>query len=116
MAIPSGSGTEVLKRVTLNSTSSTAASLIAGVANHIYTIISIIVSEGSGSASEIIEAYVEPSGGTAVNIFRNQAMPAYGSFVWNDKFVITGTDNLIFKTATAADIDVICSYIDQDWS
>jgi len=116
MAIPSGSGTEVLKRFTINSLSSTATSLIAGSANHIYTIISIIFTEGAGSSTELFECYVEPSGGTAVNIFREQSIPAYGTFTWNDKFVMTGTDNLRVKCNTSADIDVICSYIDQDWT
>ena len=39
MAIPSGSGTEVLKSTTLTATSDTPAAMITGVANHIYTIV-----------------------------------------------------------------------------
>ena len=41
MAIPSGSGTEVLKRLFYTVTDTTDTVIINGVANHIYTIISI---------------------------------------------------------------------------
>ena len=42
MAIPSGSGTEVLKRAYFNGNLNTEALLINGVANHIYTVLSIM--------------------------------------------------------------------------
>ena len=41
MAIPSGSGTEVLKRATFDGNLNTAPVIINGVANHIYTILTI---------------------------------------------------------------------------
>ena len=42
MAIPSGSGTEVLKRYIKEGQDDTETKVIDGVANHIYTVISIL--------------------------------------------------------------------------
>ena len=43
MAIPSGSGTEVLKRFIKDGQDNTESKAIDGVADHIYTVLSIIV-------------------------------------------------------------------------
>ena len=42
MAIPSGSGTEVLKRASVHNNSDAYTAVITGVANHIYTVISVV--------------------------------------------------------------------------
>ena len=116
MAIPSGSGTEVLKRVYVNNLSNTDDAIITGVANHIYTILSISFCERN-NAAELINMYVDYlAGGTGINILTQQALAAHETFVWNDKFVMTGTDNLYVGTQGSALVDVYCSYIDQDWS
>ena len=52
MAIPSGSGTEVLIRAKLQGFDHSADNkIIDGVANHIYTILSVIVFNGHGSTT-----------------------------------------------------------------
>ena len=53
MAIPSGSGTEVLKRHSVHANSDAWVNLITGVANHIYTVISIVASEAGGNAETL---------------------------------------------------------------
>ncbi len=45
MAIPSGTGTEVLKRGTFTVTGTTDTKILDGVADHIYTVLSIIITE-----------------------------------------------------------------------
>ena len=45
MAIPSGTGTEVLNRGTFTVTDTTDTKILDGVANHIYTVLSIIITE-----------------------------------------------------------------------
>ena len=50
MAIPSGSGTEVLKRSSSHALSDAYATLITGVANHIYTVLTIVAAEQAGNA------------------------------------------------------------------
>ncbi len=45
-----------------------------------------------------------------------EAIGANETFVWNDRLVLSGTDHLCMITANSANIDVVISYIDQDWS
>ena len=115
MAIPSGSGTEVLKRATYDGNLNTAPVIINGVANHIYTILTITMCEAS-SSSETISIYIEPSGSGQVILYRNIALPTAGTFVVNDKFVMTGTDHLVLYSSDTSNIDCLVSYIDQDWT
>ena len=113
MAIPSGSGTEVLKRVYGNALSNAWTDILTGTANHIYTIISIVACE-TGSAAETISFSVD-IGGTDLRIVTNQSLPSDGTFTFNDKLVLTGTDKLkVYNTAGA--VDWYVSYIDQDWT
>ena len=50
MAIPSGSGSEVLKRGTFTVTNTTDTKILDGVANHVYTVLSIVITETAGNA------------------------------------------------------------------
>ena len=43
----------------------------------------------------------------------DQAIGANETFIFNDKFVIEGTDHLTAKCASAAAVDVVVSYLDQ---
>ena len=116
MAIPSGSGTEVLKVAHIAGVTNSENVLINGVANHIYTILSISVCE-TGGASETFDLYIDDDGcGTDYEILSDQAIGANETFVWNDRLVLSGTDHLCMITANSANIDVVISYIDQDWS
>jgi hypothetical protein len=116
MAIPSGSGTEVLKRASYNANSGAWRVLITGVANHIYTVLSVTACE-RGNATETIDMQVDidAAGSNQVTIFVSQTLTPYATYVWNDKFVLTGTDQLEVYN-TAGDVDWYVSYIDQDWS
>jgi len=118
MAIPSGSGTEVLKRsgyYALQS-SSGATVLINGVANHIYTVLSVVICNRTASATTV-QMYCQPDGSGQYELmgdgFAN--VPAQETFVWNDKFVLTGTDHLVL-TNSGSHADIWVSYIDQDWT
>ena len=116
MAIPSGSGTEVLKRASIHGLTNSAQAIITGVANHIYTILCITFNEQGGTA-ETISMYGEPdAGATKIRIIQDQALGASSTFVWNDKFVLQGTDILKVETGGSANVDVWVSYIDQDWT
>ena len=116
MAIPSGSGTEVLKRGTFTVTDTTDTKILDGVANHIYTILSMTVCETAGAA-ETFDLYIDDDGGgTDYEILSDQALGANETFIYNDKLVLSGTDHLCMITASASNIDVTISFIDQDWS
>tara|TARA_B110000196_G_C20498600_1_gene365741 strand:+ start:61 stop:408 length:348 start_codon:yes stop_codon:yes gene_type:complete len=115
MAIPSGSGTEVLKVSFGNRTNSTETNILNGVANHIYTILSVVMTETSSSAPAI-NLYVKDDGGTSYFLVYLQALAHKKTFVFNDRLVLSGTDELWFKAEGTCDIDVAVSYIDQDWT
>ena len=119
MAIPSGSGTEVLKKAFKAGLSSSVEKLIDGVANHIYTVLSVSFQE-TGGAAETINMYIY-QGATndatnKVELLRNESLPSENTFIYSDKFVLVGTDELLVQTGASANVDVWCSYIDQDWS
>jgi hypothetical protein len=117
MAIPSGSGTEVLKRGTFTVTNTTDTKILDGTANHIYTVLSIIITETAG-ASETFGLFLDPSaGGTDYEIISfATVLAADKTFIFNDRLVLSGTDELNFKAGGACDIDIVINYIDQDWS
>lgn len=127
MAIPSGSGTEVLKRTTIHAQSNTATafrwdgtmattgtSSYTVTANHIITILGIVTCE-QGNADELINIYMH-DGSNDHYLLKSQSLPAYTSFTWNDKIILTGGDKLIVNLDSAGNVDFVCSYIDQDWS
>ena len=62
MAIPSGSGTEVLKIAHVAGVTNSENVLINGVANHIYTILSMSICE-TGAAAETFDLYIDDDGG-----------------------------------------------------
>tara|TARA_R100000808_G_scaffold5549_1_gene16814 strand:+ start:177 stop:521 length:345 start_codon:yes stop_codon:yes gene_type:complete len=114
MAIPSGSGTEVLKVAKVHAMSSGATTLITGVANHIYTVLSINFTNMSGS-DESIDLYVTEGSDTYM-LLRETPIADKATFMYNDKFVLSGAQTLKANLATSGDCDVWVSYIDQDWS
>ena len=87
--------------------------LINGESGHTYTILSIVATETAGAA-ETIDIYIDDDGGgTDYELLSDQAIGANETFVFNDKFVIEGTDHLCAATASSANIDIIVSYLDQ---
>ena len=117
MAIPSGSGSEVLKRGTFTVTDTTDTKILDGVANHVYTVLSIVITETAGAA-ETFGLFLDPSAaGTDYEIISlATALGADKTFVFNDRLVLTGTDELNFKAGGTCDIDIVISYVDQDWT
>ena len=113
MAIPSGSGTEVLKRVVKTGLNNAWFELLPAATNHIRTILSITYNEMQNLDSPI-KIYIN-QGSAPVAVLDNFTVAKLSTFVWNDKFVLDASDTLdIYNTTT--DSDWIVSYIDQDWS
>ena len=112
MAIPSGSGTEVLKRAYIANLAETEQYILTGVQNHIYTILSITIKDQTGASDAMIDMWIDfDAGGTDLMILVNQLIPFQQTFIWNDKLVLTGTDKLGFigKSASdTADFDIWC--------
>ena len=118
MAIPSGSGTEVIKYTALQGVSTTTQTLITGVTNHIYTILSVVITEcGNSSTEKFFLGMFDSDGTSNEHIIKHwTALPALGTFVWNDRFSFSGNKTFRVKTDSAAALDVLCTYIDQDWT
>jgi hypothetical protein len=118
MAIPSGTGTEVLKRVAFYALQSSSGSwnIINGVADHIYTLLSVVICNRTASATTVsMYGMVDGSGQFELIGDGIANIPAQETFVWNDKVVLTGTDHLQM-TNSGSHVDVWVSYIDQDWT
>ena len=115
MAIPSGSGTEVVKTATIKNSDSNWDTLINGVANHIYTILSITLCETAGTARTFkMRVYTSNGTGDDIYVIQDGSIPANGTFVFNDKFSFTGDAHLDIRAIGA--VDILVTYIDQDWS
>ena len=116
MAIPSGSGSEILTRGYFTVTDTTEEKILDGAAaNWIYPVISITVCETAGSA-ETFDLFLDPSaGGTDYEILSDQALPANSTYIFNDRLVLHGTDELNFKAGGTCNIDIIINYIAQNW-
>ena len=131
MAIPTQatSGTEVLRRGSVNAQSNTdttlkfdnTATTTAGhqsssvPANHIVTVLNVIFNEQGNQSNELLTMWVEGVHASGIYILQSQPIPAYGTFVWNEKIVLIGGDQLRIGTAASANIDIYYSYIDQSW-
>jgi len=128
MAIPSGSGTEVLKRTTIHAQSNTLSSFrwdgtmaTTGTstytvpAHHIITVISIVFNEQANTAGQF--RLIANDGSNDIYFLYKEPITSAGTFVWNDRIVLTAGDKLQFNMEASGPVmDAYCSYIDQDWS
>ena len=92
MAVPTGSGTEVLKAHSFEDINVLLTDLIIGVKFHTYTVLSYISHCTSvGSASDVgmlqLRGY-DSFGGTTDSVIQivTYTLAALETFVWNDKF------------------------------
>ena len=131
MAIPTQatSGTEVLRRGSVNSQSTTdtylkfdntATTAAANQnntvpANHIVTVLNVIFCEQGNQSDEKFTMWAEGPHSSGIHFLYHQGIGAYGTFVWSQKIVLIGGDALRINTAASANIDIYYSYIDQSW-
>ena len=128
MAIPSGTGTEVLGRGTAHALSNSATALkfdgtdnssvgtnTATVpSNHIITLFNMTFAEAGGNA-ETINLIIN-DGNSDIYLFRAQPLPASSTFSFNEKVVIIGGAKVTVFCDSSANVDVYYSYIDQDFT
>ena len=114
MAIPSGSGSEVLK----NSIQSiTGASTLACTNDHIFTILNIIIHNNHGGDS-LFNIDVSSDGGSNYRfLLHDQPIPNNGTFVFSDKIILNDSNDIlkIYPEASRS-LYYMINYIDQDWS
>ena len=106
--------TETLE-VTLTAGVTNAESVVCTApSGHTLAILSVLICETAGAA-ETFDMYIDDNGGgTDTEVLSDQAIGANETFVYNDRLILSGTDKLCIATASAADCDVVVSYIDQD--
>lgn len=112
-----GTGTEVIRRVFVHASNNASTALITGVADHIYTVLSVVISNmGSSSEDELFSLYVDPDTGTDdIYWTKEENVPPQKTYIFSEKVSITNTDKLYIWTS-AGDMDIYCTYIDQDYS
>ena len=128
MAYPSGSGSEIVRRGCLEDLSNSTTSFkwdgpspSAGTAtdtvpaNHIITVTSMIMCEAGGSATAETIAMWGSDGSGYGYLMKAQNIPGDGVFVWNDRFSLIGGDYLKVVLASAGNVDIWYTYIDQNW-
>ena len=105
---------EVLKRVCVRTMSNSETTLIAAVtAGHTYTILNITLCE-TGSADETFDIYIDPLGGSNdTYLYKAQAIAANATFEHTTRLTMEATDVLYGITASAANVDVVISYLEQ---
>jgi len=119
MAIPSGSGSEVLKRVSGAVDGATTSVLTVG-SNKICTVLSIIIC--NVNSSNACDIYIYANDGSSDRKILQKVAGATGAldkratFVWNDKFVLTAGDILKIQEDGSGSIEYWVSYIEQDWT
>ena len=119
MAIPSGSGTEVLKRAHKAGLTDTEVKIIDGVADHIYTVLSVIFTETANASENLwmkVQKDASQLAADTIELLHAHQVASYTTFVYSDKIVLSGTDELVIFTNGTANVDVWVSYIDQDWT
>jgi len=117
MAFPVNSGSERLKYSRIDGLTNADQALITGVALHIYTVVSIIFCEmGGASGKKIRMKLTDSSGNNPTFMLYDQDIGNSETFVWNDRFSFDGDLQLEVVSEPAANIDVLCTYIDQDWT
>ena len=134
MAIPSGSGSEVLRNAAINANATGSARVdfggttgtgsvrstvnTAGVinvpANVIITVLNITCT--SNANTHDISGTIEwQGGGTDVAIFYQKGLTVDTTFVWNEKIVLREGDELkLYNSASSCDWSV--NFIYQDWT
>ena len=128
MAYPTGSGSEILARTTLYNQSSAQSAFrwdgtMATVgtdsytvpALHIITVLNVVFTEAAGSTTQKIQ-FKHYNGAQTLGLLSSQAIGSEETFIWNDKIVLIGGDKLLVDMNVTAVCDVVCTYIDQDWS
>ena len=98
--------------------------LVAGVTNsendlltvasgHTYTVLNLSVCETAGAA-ETFDLYIrDDAGANDFEIYSDQALAANATFEHTTRIVLEATDVLSAQTASAANVDVVISYLEQ---
>tara|TARA_Y100000034_G_C6665757_1_gene292047 strand:+ start:66 stop:401 length:336 start_codon:yes stop_codon:yes gene_type:complete len=111
MAIPSGSGTEVLKNHE-GIPSNTAVTLTAGT-NKVITIVNMVFHASQSNASKL---YMTLNNGSTNYQLLYKILPGYSTYVWNETIVLTPGNLVTINEVNNYAMPTWISYIEQDWT
>ena len=131
MAIPSGGGSEVLKRIGIYNQSTTVTSIdwaqtvqtAAGnssgttsvPANVIISLLTVSFC-CRNSVNRTVDMLIGRAvSGNAKQVLKAQPLPGHQTYVFSDKIVLMENDVLQFD-ASSDDIDILVNFIYQDWT
>ena len=103
---------EVLKLATFRGDAASVQQLLLVGAGTTVTVLSVTICETAGNA-ETFNLLIDDGGGADTYIYHTQALGANETFEHTGKFVMEETDHLSIITASASDIDVCVSYLEQ---
>ena len=104
---------ELFKVAVKPTCSNSEVKLIDGASGKTYVVLSIMICETAGAA-ETFDLYIDnDDGGTDNYIYKTQAIGANETFEHTTKLVLEANDMLGIITASAADLDVVVSYLEQ---
>jgi hypothetical protein len=104
---------EVLKLATFRGDAASVQALLTVASGHTYTVLSVTICE-TGDAAETFQLLIDDGGGGSDTfIYFDQALAAKATFEHTSKFVMEASDHLSIQTASASNIDVCVSYLDQ---
>jgi len=104
---------EVMKVKLVAGVTNSENDLLTVASGHTYTILNISICETAGNA-ETFDLYVrDDAGANDYEIYSDQALAANATFEHTTRIVLEATDVLSAQTASAANVDVVISYLDQ---
>ena len=104
---------EVLKLATFRGDAASVQALLTVAAGHTYTVLSVTICETADAAETFQLLIDDGGGGSDTFIYFDQALAAKATFEHTSKFVMEASDHLSIQTASASNIDVCVSYLDQ---
>jgi hypothetical protein len=127
MAYPTGSGSEILARTTIHALTNSWTSFpwdgttaVIGASHtvpalHIITVLSITFCEQNSLTDALISLLMNDGIGNKFILYK-VPLGSRQTYVFSDKLVLIGGDKLDVYTEVAGNIDLVCNYIDQDWT
>jgi hypothetical protein len=104
---------ELLKLATFRGNAASVQDLLTVASGHTCTVLSVTICE-TGNSDETFKLLIDDGGsGGDTHIYFDQALAAKATFEHTSKFVMEAADHLSIQTASASDIDVCVSYLDQ---
>ena len=87
--------------------------LLTVASGHTYTVLNLSICETAGAA-ETFDLYIrDDAGANDYEIYSDQALAANATFEHTTRIVLEATDVLSAKLASAGNVDIVISYLDQ---